>query len=62
MINRAADMSKGKHMYALMGREAEKQCGTSVESLAKDSLRHCEWEVMMEYGSSTIDVYEVGKE
>ena len=50
-------------MYALMGHEAEKQCGTSVAPLAKNSLiRHCEWEVKMENGNLTIDVYEVGKE
>jgi hypothetical protein len=49
-------------MYALMKHEAEKQCGTSVALLAENSLRHCEWEVKMEDGSSTIHVYEVGKE
>jgi hypothetical protein len=47
-------------MYALTGHEEEKQCGTSVGSLAKNSLRDCEWEVKMEDGSSTINEYEVG--
>ena len=41
-------------MYALTGHE-EKQCGTSVASLAKNSLRDCEWEVKMEDGSSMIN-------
>jgi hypothetical protein len=49
-------------MCGLMRHEAEKQCGTSVAPLGKNSLRHCVGEVKMEDGNSTIHAYRVGKE